>query len=59
MKISYEANKLTIGDVSWTLFKRIIQAIEEHEAESERDEKAEQWRALAKEAEPAGLGEAA
>jgi len=44
MKIIYEDSKLTIGDVSMDLFKKIIQAIEDHEAGKEEKQKAEHWR---------------
>ena len=49
VKINYESNKLTISDVSIDLLTKIIQTIEEHEAGREREQKAEEWRALADE----------
>ncbi len=55
MKINYEGNRLTISDVSIELFKKIIEAIEEHKANKEREEKTEEWRDLAKEKQKAGL----
>ena len=58
MKINYENNKLPISDVSIDLLKEIIQTIEEHEAGNEREQKAEEWRTLAKEEEKTRLKEA-
>jgi pyrroloquinoline quinone (PQQ) biosynthesis protein C len=55
MKIIYEDSKLTIGDVSMDLFKKIIQAIEDHEAGKEEKQKAEHWRALAEGQEEANV----
>jgi pyrroloquinoline quinone (PQQ) biosynthesis protein C len=55
MKIIYEDSKLTIGDVSMDLFKKIIQAIEDHEAGKEEKQKAEHWRGLAEGQEAANV----
>ena len=55
MKINYEGNKLTISDVSMDLFKKIVQTIEQHEATKKKEEKTEEWRALAKDGEKTRL----
>ena len=49
---------MTISDVSIDLLTKIIQTIEEHEAGNEREQKAEEWRTLAKEEEKTRLKEA-
>ena len=51
MKISYEVNQLTVGDVSWVLFRKVVQAIGQYEAESEKVQEAEQWGTQQKESE--------
>jgi hypothetical protein len=51
MKISYEVNQLTVGDVSWVLFRKVVQAIGQYEAENEKEQEAEHWGTLQKESE--------
>jgi hypothetical protein len=51
MKINYENSKLTISGVPVDLLKRIIQTVEAYEAGGEEEQKAEEWRILAKEGE--------
>jgi hypothetical protein len=49
MRINYQGSKLTINDVSMDLFMKIVQTVEQHEADNDRKQKAEEWRSLAEE----------
>jgi hypothetical protein len=58
VKINYERRKLNVCDVSIDLFMKIMQTIEEHTRNDQRERKAEEWRALAMEPETAKWQEA-